>query len=299
MNKSKNLVFFGNERLSSGFQPHGAPTLQALINHGYDVRAIVANYETGQSRNARTLEIEAVAKQRSIPVLLPNKPEEIIEQLASYQPAAGVLVAYGQIIPQSVIDLFPHGILNIHPSLLPQYRGPTPIEQALLDGAPKTGVSIMQLVKKMDAGPVFAWEAVTLSGSESKQELTDRLLNLGSQLLLDVLPDILDGSATPTAQDETKATYTSLIQKSDGLLDLSKPAEQLERQIRAYANWPKSRATLFGHDVVISKARIAKDASDGVLVLTCNPGWLEVMELRAPSGRSMSGADFTRGYKKD
>jgi methionyl-tRNA formyltransferase len=298
MTKSNGLVFFGNERLSSGFVPNGAPTLSALIDAGYDVKAVVANYEAGQSRKARALEIEEVAKQHNIPVLLPVRPLDIIEQLKDFGAQAGVLVAYGRIIPQSVIDIFPRGILNIHPSLLPKYRGSTPIEQAILDGTSETGVSVMGLVRQMDAGPVYTQQRVALHGAETKQELTQTLLAIGGQLILQVLPSVLDGTATPTAQDESQATFTQLISKADGTLDPAKPAEQLEREVRAYAVWPKSRLTLHDNQVIVTKARVAQNQNDGSLVVACNPGWLEITELIAPSGKKMTGADFLRGYAR-
>src|SRR6266496_3070958 len=193
MNKSRTLVFFGNERLSSGFELHGAPTLQALIDHGYDVKAVVAHYEKGASRNARALELQTVADQHNIPVLLPDKPSLIVGQLMDLQADAAVLAAYGRIIPQSIIDIFPRGILNIHPSLLPQYRGPTPIEQAILDGAKATGVSVMQLVRDMDAGPIYAQSIVNLHGDETKQALTEQLLHIGKELIIDTLPKMFAG----------------------------------------------------------------------------------------------------------
>jgi methionyl-tRNA formyltransferase len=298
MSKSKSLIFFGNERLSSGFVPDGAPTLEALIEAGYDVKAVVANYETGTSRKARELEIEAVAKRHGIPVLLPDRPKDIIDELKAFDAEIGVLVAYGRIIPQSIIDIFPKGILNIHPSLLPCYRGSIPIEQAILDGASQTGVSVMGLVKEMDAGPVYAQQRVELTGNETKQELTQLLLNLGGKLVLEVLPSALDGTATPKAQDESQATFTSLINKADGHMDLHKSAEQLEREIRAYAVWPKSRLELYEHQVVVTKAHVAQTKDAGALVIDAQPGYLEIDELVAPSGKKMSGADFLRGYAK-
>lgn len=298
MNKSKNLIFFGNERLSSGFAPDGAPTLEALIGAGYDVKAVVANYEAGTSRKARELEIEAVARKHDIPVLLPDRPKDIIEELKAFDAEIGVLVAYGRIIPQSVIDIFPKGILNIHPSLLPRYRGSIPIEQAILDGATETGVSVMGLVKEMDAGPIYAQQTVALTGNETKQELTAKLLVTGGKLILDVLPSALDGSAKPKPQDESQATFTSLINKSDGNMDTNKSAERLEREVRAYAVWPKSRLEVYGHQVVVTKARVAQTIEDGVLVIAANPGHLEIEELIAPSGKKMTGADFMRGYAK-
>jgi methionyl-tRNA formyltransferase len=298
MKKSSPLVFFGNERLSSGFEPHDAPTLRALIENGYDVKAVVSNFVPGRSRKARKLEIEEIAEAYGIPVLLPAKPSGIIDELKAFGAVAGVLVAYGKIVPQSVIDIFPRGIINIHPSLLPQYRGSTPIEQAMLDGASHTGVSLMQLVREMDAGPVYAQKCRPLSGSETKHALTDALLHMGGEMLIDHLPAILDGSLQPIAQDESKATYCGLFTKDQGHMDLTKPAEQLEREVRAYQKWPKSRVTLFdAHDVVVLRTRIANSTDDGALVLACgNNTFLEVIELTGPSGKTMSGEAFLRGY---
>lgn len=296
MKKSENLVFFGNERLSSGFSPQGAPTLQALLDAGYLVSAVVVNQQRPTSRKARPLEIEEVAKRHAIPVLAPSKLTDIKDQLIGMRASAGVLVAYGRIIPQSVIDIFPKGILNIHPSLLPQYRGSTPIEQAILDGATQTGVSVMGLVKAMDAGPIFAQQSIKLTGKEAKHELTQRLLQLGGQLLIDVLPSVLDGSAKPQLQNESKATFTPQISKDNALLNTNLPADYLARQVRAYAGWPKSRLTLLEQPIIVLESRVITDETDGALTVACNPGILEIQKLIAPSGRAMSGADFLRGY---
>lgn len=298
MKPSANLVFFGNERLSTGFKLSGAPTLEALIDTGYTISAVVANYEAGSSRSARKLEIAEVAKQHNIPVLLPNKPGDIKDQLLALKADAGVLVAYGKLVPQAVIDIFPKGILNIHPSLLPFYRGSTPIETAILDGAKQTGVSIMGLVKAMDAGPVYAQATLPLDGTETKQELTERLLQEGGSLLIKNLSGILDGTIQPRPQQESLATYTTQISKADAQLNTTKPAQQLEREVRAYAGWPKSKLDIFGNSVIVTSVRIASAPDDGALVISCNPGYLEIQTLIAPSGRTISGAEFLRGYKK-
>ncbi|HSX28045.1 MAG TPA: methionyl-tRNA formyltransferase [Candidatus Saccharimonadales bacterium] len=297
---SPTIIFFGNERLSTAFDPHGAPTLEALIAHDYQVAAVVSNYEPARSRKSRALEIEAVAQKHNIPLLLPSKLSEITETLKSYHAECGVLVAYGKIIPQSIIDIFPKGIVNIHPSMLPHYRGSIPIEQAMLDGASATGVSLMKLVKEMDAGPLFAQVPVTIEPQESKQALTERLLSIGGELLIAHLPAILDGSLSATPQDESKATYTKLLTKDDGRVDLAQTAEQIERQIRAYAGWPKSTVELSGQHIIIKKARISATAEDGALVIACGQGtFLEILELTAPSGRTMNGSDFIRGYLRE
>ena len=297
MSKSAKLVFFGNERLATGVSTD-CPVLHSLIKDGYEISAIVSSYSMGQSRSARGLEIEKVAKAHAIPLLLPEKLSEILDRITAYGAEAGVLVAYGKIIPAPIIDIFPKGIINIHPSLLPRYRGPTPIETAILDGASDTGVSLMKLASKMDAGPIYVQQKIKLNGGETKQILTDKLLNLGLKLLSAELPQILDEAKNPMPQNDRLATYTKLIQKADGALDFKKSAEQLEREVRAYAGWPKSQAKIFDHDVIVTKARAAKDESGDDLFIKCQPGYLEIQELVAPSGHIISGADFIRGYKK-
>ncbi|HSE29916.1 MAG TPA: methionyl-tRNA formyltransferase [Candidatus Saccharimonadales bacterium] len=297
--KSCKIVFFGNERLSTGYKPSGAPTLQRLIDAGFSVAAVVASHEMAVSRKKRELEVEHIAKQNNIPVLLPNKVKDIEQQLKDFAADIGILVAFGQMIPESIINIFPHGIINIHPSLLPRYRGPIPIEQAILDGANETGVSIMGLVKKMDAGPIFDQARVTLVGNESKQDLTEKLHKLGADLVIRSLPSILDGSAKSKSQNESEATYCQLLHKSDGVIDKQKPAIQLEREIRAFQEWPKSRANIFGKDVIIKSAHVATQKNEKDLFLECGQNsLLKIDQLVGPSGKQMSGTDFIKGYNK-
>lgn len=308
MKTSSNLIFFGNERLSTGFTPNGAPVLESLLAAGYTISAVVANYEQGRSRNARELEVAAVAKAHNIPVLLPKKLRDIRDELAAYNAQAGILVAYGKIIPQSIIELFPKGIVNIHPSLLPLYRGPTPIEQALLDNPAETGVSIMALAKEMDAGPIYAQVHIPLSGDETKQALTEKLLFAGRDLLLEQLPYILEG-ALPTPQIESDATYCQLISKTDGNLHFDEPASVLERKIRAFATWPQTRASLHLADgtelpVIITQATVKSlQLPNGTLQIDKNEllvgttkNTLSISRLKVPGKKEMTAADFIRGY---
>lgn len=303
------LVFFGNERIATGVSTT-APTLRALITAGYDIKAVVSNYERGTSRNARRLEIQEVAEAHNIPVLLPGKPSEISEQLASYQAPVAVLVAYGKIVPQSVIDIFPKGIVNIHPSLLPLHRGPTPLESVILSGEPKTGVSVMSLVRAMDAGPVYAQREVGVNTTVTKQELADMLITIGSEMVIDLLPSIIDGSTEPQPQDELLASYDKLISKEDGLIDWSKPALTLDREVRAYAEWPRSRTTIAGKDIVITLAHSVPsqpidskpgdielvDGSSVMMIATGN-GSLCIEKLIPAGKNEMTTEAFLAGHK--
>ncbi len=297
MKRLDKLVFFGNERLATGVSTK-APLLRALVGCGYRPEAVIANYSAPSGRTVRTLEIASVAHAYRIPVFLPGDLAQAKGKIQDIGAQAAILVAYGKIIPQEIIDLFPKGIINLHPSLLPKYRGPTPIETVLLDGAKKTGVSLMRLTKEMDAGPVYARRELELTGNETKQELADSLLKIGADLLIENLPKILDGSLQPTAQDGSRGTYTRLLTKQDGIINWLDSAETIERKIRAHAGFPKSTAKLFDkYDITITKARVAASGNDGNLVIACSPGWLEVTELIAPSGKKISGADFLLGYK--
>lgn len=256
------LVFFGNERIATGVTT-GAPVLHMLIEQGYHVAAVVTNYEPAQSRRNREPEIAGVAHAYHIPVLMPRRLGDIADELAGYNAQAGVLVAYGKIVPERIINLFPRGIINLHPSLLPLHRGPTPIESAMLSGESTTGVSLMALAKQMDAGPVYAQSELPLDGTESKQSLADQLLDIGTAMLRELLPDILNGSVVAMPQDDSLATYDQLLAKTAGTLDWHKPAAQLAREVRAYLEWPKSRTTLASKEVVVTKARAESHLAEG------------------------------------
>ncbi len=298
------LVFFGNERLATGVAST-APVLQALVAAGYEVAAVVVSQnDPTQSRKTRPLEIASVAEQLGIPLLSPTKLTDIKEQLETFGAQAGILVAYGKLVPREVIDIFPRGIINIHPSLLPKRRGSTPIESVILDGIKETGVSLMQLVKEMDAGPVYAQQIVPIKGDETKQALADLLLNVGKDLLLKYLPSILDGNTTSNPQDKLEATYDKQIKKDVGTLEATKPAKQLEREVRAYAGWPRSRVKLGTTEVIVTKAHVADISGtvgtlwlqDKQLGIHCAEGTLIIDALIPPGKKEMSAAAFLAGY---
>lgn len=303
------VVFFGNERLATGVSTT-APTLQALVQNGYRVAAVIANHEKARSRTQRELEIVSVAHAYHIPVLLPDRLNDIKDDIKNLGAEAAVLVAYGKIVPDEFIRLFPKGIINIHPSLLPAHRGPTPIESAMLQADSKTGVSLMRLASRMDSGPLFAQAKTSLSGLETKQQLADLLAKKGSDMLIEHLPAILEGSLTPQPQDESKATYDRLINKDDGVVDWSKPVEQIEREIRAFAGWPKSRARLAGKDVIINQAHATsadsspnknpgdiRVSNDSLITIACGRGFLGIDRLTPAGKNEMTSEQFVAGHK--
>ena len=296
-NMSTRVIFFGNERLVSGLSHTDAPVLMGLIKHGYDIQAIISHYSTSRSRNQRSLEVAEIGRRYDIPVLLPHNPIDIMNQIIEYNAEIAVLAAYGRIIPQQLIDVFPKGIVNLHPSLLPKYRGPTPIESAIENGDSKTGVSIMQLTAGMDAGPIYAQKSIQLSGTETKFDVCDTLSQIGADLLLSVLPKIIDGSLQPTPQDSSKATYSQLLHKSDALLNTDHlTAIEAERKIRAHLEFPKTKITISDNTIIITKAHVSQ-TQQSLLDIKCkDKNFLSIDELIAPSGKKMDRASFLRGY---
>lgn len=294
----RKLIFFGNERLVSGLDHTETPVLRSLIEAGYEICAVVANDSGTRSRKPRPLEVAELAKSHGIPVFLPERPMDIYDELRAFGADAGVLVAYGRIVPQKLIDLFPFGIINIHPSLLPRYRGPSPIESAIANGDESTGVSIMSLSAKMDAGPVYHQVEFHLPTYETAPHLSQKLATLAATELIATLPKIFDGSLKPVGQDETKATYCQLITKADAKLDPStQTAEQAERLIRAYKAFPRARLNIAGHDVIILRAHLSDAMSNG-LDVPFTQGILSIDELIAPSGKTMTAEAFIKGYAK-
>lgn len=292
MNTLPKIVFFGTEDFS-------LTALTGLIEAGYTVAAVVTKPDSKKGRGQQFVapQVKALATRYNIPVLQPNKLNEIIPDIQALGTTTGVLVSYGKIIPQSIIDLFTPGIINVHPSLLPKYRGPSPIESAIKNGDSVTGVTIMQLSAKMDAGPIYATKQHPLLGTETKPELYHALADIGTNLLLEILPTIIDGTRQPIPQDEQAATYCQLLQKSDAELDLaSMSAKQAERCVRAHIGFPKSKLNLLNQSIIITKAHAAAQQKTPLDSICQDGAYLCIDELVAPSGRRMDAEAFLRGY---
>ena len=286
------IIFFGTEAFS-------ADALRALIASNFNVVAVVTKPDQPKGRGHKLTEplVKTIAREHDIPVWQPTKLADVAEQITSLQPVAGVLVSYGKIIPQSIIDLFTPGIINVHPSLLPRYRGPSPIEAAIIHHDNQTGVTIMQLSAAMDAGPIYAQHIIPLDHTETKPALYATLSHIGNQLLIDTLPDILSGALTPTPQNDADVTYCSLLSKQDGLLDPADlTAVQAEARVRAFLGFPRTRLPLGDQTLIITRAHVSKTAETPLSVQFSDGNYLAPDELIAPSGKTMPAEAFLRGH---
>lgn len=292
---SKRVIFFGNERLASGVTTD-CPILRMLIEEEYDVKAIVVNQKPTTGRSKRQLEIINVAREHDIEELYFENSKQIIDYIDEHEIELGVLVAFGRIIKPELITALPHGIINIHPSKLPQYRGPTPIETAILDDTPFV-VSIMALDAGMDTGPVYSTGVVHTEPEDTKQEIADKIGLRSAEYLRDDLPDILKNKLSPAEQSSNNISYTPMLSKD---LSKLKPTEfsatELTRQITAYAGWPGSKTTVNGVEVAIIAARVVEAKKSNAVYIDCkNNTILEILELQPNSGKAMTNAEFLRG----
>lgn len=289
---STKIIFFGTEDFS-------LTALTGLIEAGYDIAAVVTKPDSkrGRGQVLSAPSVKILAQRHNIPVWQPADLLDIADDVRALSPVTGVLVSYGKIIPQAIINLFTPGIVNVHPSLLPKYRGPSPIESAILNGDETTGVSIMQLVRAMDAGPVYAVKNHPLHGTETQAELYHTLAVVGTNLLLETLPAILDESLTPTDQDASKALYCPLLKKSDALLDPGNlTASEAERRVRAYLNYPKARIVHGDATLIITQAHVSPTKNTPLDVEYKDGAFLVIDELVSSTGRRMSADAYLRGH---
>jgi methionyl-tRNA formyltransferase len=212
------------------------------------------------------------------------------------------LVSFGKIIPESLIESFPHGIINLHPSLLPKYRGSSPIETAIMNQDHETGLTLMALAKEMDAGPIYAQTRYKLTGDETKPELYEKFARDGADILIKLLPEILDGTIIPAEQDEEEATYCQMLKKSDGELDpKNQSAAEIDARVRAFLGFPKTRLVYRGVELIITKTAVPDfDPGDAWPdIFTCaGDTRLQILEIISPkSGKNMKFADYLNGLK--
>lgn len=291
------IVFFG-----SG--PVAAKALSLLFND-FTIEAIITKPKPAHHKVE--FPVLELAKKLNIKVFTPENKQELSE-LFTTKPVVsrlGVVIDYGIIINQDVIDYLPLGIVNSHFSLLPQWRGADPITFSILSGQKETGVSLMLIVEKMDEGPLLVQKRHPLSSTITSPQLTEQLIALSHQLLVETLPKYVSGKLEPYPQDfSIKPSYSHKLTKTDGLIDWHKPAEQLEREIRAYQQWPKSFSVLADIDVIITKVSVLSTLGQpGTiipdkkrLVVYCGHDALLVEKLKPAGKKEMSGTAFLAGY---
>jgi len=291
-NISKTIVFFGTDDFS-------LIVLKNLVESGYIVATVVTKPDSKSGRGQKTemSEVKKYAIKNNIDVWQPDKISEINDKLIKYgNNIIGIVVSYGKIIPKSTIDLFNPGIVNVHPSLLPKYRGPSPIESAIINCDKETGVTIMKLTPEMDAGPVYGYIVHKLLGIETRLGLRESLAYDGSTTLLSLLPGIIDGSIQPKPQNDDEAVYCKLITKNDSYLNSEITASMAEHQVRAYLGFPKTKIDVIGHKIIITKAHVSNEHKTLLDIRFKDNNYLSVDELIAPSGRTMSAREFLNGY---
>jgi methionyl-tRNA formyltransferase len=297
---SEPIIFFG-----SG--PVAAESLQSL-SENFSVAAVVT--KAAPPHHHGQAPVVKLAEEKSLKIYYVRDNKDLKNLFLSQKILSdirlGVLVDFGIIVPSAVINYFKLGIINSHFSLLPQWRGADPITFAILSGQEETGVSLMVLVEAMDEGPLLAQERYKLTAEITTPELTKALIELSNSMLLTFLPMYVSNKVTPTAQNTDLApTYSRKLAKEDGRLEWGKSAEQLEREIRAFAGWPKSHTTINNISVTITRAHVVDIAgkpgevaiADKQLAVHCAAGQSLIIDRLKPAGRNeMSGTDFLRGY---
>jgi len=297
---SMRIVFMGSPQFS-------VPSLEAISSH-YEIIGVFTQPDrpAGRGRKLQASAVKTASLDLGIPVFQPKKirQEDAVAQLVALSPDLIIVSAYGQILSQSILDIPRLGSVNVHASLLPNWRGAAPIQASILNGETVTGITIMLMDAGMDTGPILSQAELEIEAEETGGELASRLSLLGAELLLDTLPGYINGEIRPSPQEDDEATYAPMIQRSDGLLDFNKSADLLERQVRAYEPWPTSYLVWEGRRIVVRSAHSKpSDETEVGLVLKSNghpaivttEGAL-VLDLIQPAGKKpMRGDAFLRG----
>ena len=266
----------------------------------------------GRGLGTEPSEVGALAESRGIPTLKPVKirTPEFLSELKAFEPDLIVVAAYGRILPNSILDVPRIAPINVHASLLPRHRGAAPIEGAILAGDAETGVTIMRIVERMDAGPMYLQRRIPIEPNDTQGTLKEKLAELGAAAILDAIDLAARGRLVETPQDEALATYTAQVEKKDALIDWTASAAQIERMTRAYDPWPVARTSLNGAEVLIWRAAVEhEDASSdapGTIVnvkpnpvVQCGIGQLRLVEVQAAGRRRIPARDFLRGKRAE
>jgi methionyl-tRNA formyltransferase len=298
------LVFLGTPQFA-------VPTLEAVASAGHQVLEVVTQPDrpAGRGQQLAASPVKQVALRLGLPVYQPErvKHPEVAARLAALGPAVMVVVGYGQIIPQTVIDIPPLGIINVHASLLPRYRGAAPVQWAIARGETRTGVTTMRIDAGLDTGDILLQRETPIGEEETAAELGQRLATLGAALLVETLAGLESGAIVPRQQDSSQATYAPLLKKEDGLIGWRLTAREIHNRVRGFLPWPGGYTSLRGQLLHIWKARPASGAAgepgtllptQGRLLVACGEGSsLEVLELQLEGRKRLAATAFLSGQR--
>ena len=298
------VVFMGTPDIA-------ATCLKRILSDNFEVVGVYTQPDRPKGRGMKLVAspVKEVAIANGIPVFQPEnfREEEMVRQLRDLQPDVVAVVAYGRILPQKVLDIAPKGFINIHASLLPQYRGSAPYQWAVLDGLKETGVTAMYLCREMDAGDMIACKKTPIGPDETAGGLLDKLAALGAELLSETLCCVEKGTACRTCQDASKATYAPRLEKAMCPIDFTMTAQQVHNKVRGLNPWPIATAQIGGKNFKVYATAIVDNTANApagaILGLTktglqiaCGEGAVEIRELQAEGGKRMAAPDYFRGH---
>jgi methionyl-tRNA formyltransferase len=300
------LVFFGTPEFA-------VPTLAALLDSPHEVVGVVTQPDKPRGRGQRMSEgpVKILARSRRVPVLQPARlGRELFESdFAALGADLGVVAAYGKLLPEWLLQTPRLGLINVHASLLPKYRGAAPIHRAVMNGDTETGVTIMRVVKALDAGPMLAVATRPIGSEESSDNVERDLARLGATLLVETIPALVEGRAVEIPQDEAHATYAPRLTKEEGRLDFARPAFEIHNRVRGLRPWPGAFTFLDGQRLGITRTRLSQhsaeqfqpgtflDTAAGTLAIACGDGRaVDVLEVQPEGRRVMSPREYVAGH---
>lgn len=303
----------GRKIVFMGTPAFAAASLKKIIDEGYEIPLVVTQPDRKGNRNKMVLSpVKEMALEYGIDIAQPLKireDEDLISRLRDISPDMIVVTAFGQILPGSVLDIPRYGCINVHGSLLPALRGASPMQTAILEGMDETGVTIMRMDEDLDTGDMISKVKVDIRGMDIS-EVSDILAVAGADLLAMTIPLIISGDAAYKRQKDDEATYSRMIKKSDGFTDFNEPAEQIERKIRAYADWPSCYTYIDGGlQLKLYKAEALPGEVSGYApgtvsatdkdsyTVSCLEGSLKILEQQLQGKKRMGAGDFLRGHK--
>jgi methionyl-tRNA formyltransferase len=284
-------------------------TLQGLIDAGCNMVGVYTQPDRpkGRGKQLAAPPVKELAQKYDIPVYQPLKlrQPEAVTELKALAPDLIVVVAYGQILPKSVLDIPAHGCINVHASLLPKYRGAAPINKAIIDGETETGITTMYMDVGLDTGDMLVKKTLTIGADETAGELHDRLASLGRETMEETLQQLCSGTLQRQVQDDAQSTYASMMKKEDGRIDWSRSAREIHNHVRGLDPWPGAYTTLKGELLKLAGTRPEETAGgepgavieadkEGVCV-ACGIGSLRIQQLQLAGRKRLAAADFLRG----